>query len=193
MQAIPAAYALGTQWAQNPNINAGSSWDHSTLSNMDPLGNAITQIGGDPLNLYGNKNNPNALLFPSSNPNANTGSAVFPNLGAASMVPQTPGGAFQQIHNGAGQFNAMAAQGAGGRTFNPAAQMPPANPSAPNPQAAGGLGGLMSSPQAQQGMQGGMMSTPQGGSPKPSQGASTMPYSGMSSMMVRNNQDKVQH
>lgn len=50
--------------AANPNGYSAPSWVGSTLGKMDPIGNWITGIGGDPLNLYGNKNNPNALFFP---------------------------------------------------------------------------------------------------------------------------------
>lgn len=56
--------AGGRGAAQNPNMGFGGSGEHSLLSSLDPLGNFITGIGGDPLNLYGNKNNPGALLFP---------------------------------------------------------------------------------------------------------------------------------
>ena len=60
--------AGGRGAAQNPNMGFGGSSEHSLLSNLDPIGNFITGIGGDPLNLYGNKNNPGALLFPGQNP-----------------------------------------------------------------------------------------------------------------------------
>ena len=56
--------AAGKGSAQNPSMSVGGSGEHSLLSKLDPIGNAITGLGGDPLNLYGNKNNPNALLFP---------------------------------------------------------------------------------------------------------------------------------
>ena len=57
-------FAGGKGAAQNPNMGFGGSGEHSLLSSLDPIGNWITGIGGDPLNLYGNKNNPGALLFP---------------------------------------------------------------------------------------------------------------------------------
>lgn len=60
--------AAGKGAAQNPNMGFGGSGEHSLLSSLDPIGNWITGIGGDPLNLYGNKNNPGALLFPGQSP-----------------------------------------------------------------------------------------------------------------------------
>lgn len=97
---------------------------------LDPAG---IDSGSYGLNLFGKRPDPNA--------GAN---AAFPNLGAASMIPQMPGGAFQSIHNGAGPYNNMAAQGAGGQTFNPSASTKPtqgATPGlAPNTPS-GGIGG----------------------------------------------------
>ena len=90
----------------------------SALSTLDPLGNKITQWGGDPLDLYGNQNNPSAAFFPSGTP-ASPIPGVLPNLGPASMRPQLPQGAFQAPSLGGGQFNAMAAQLAG-PLFDPA-------------------------------------------------------------------------
>lgn len=66
-------FAGGRGAAKNPNLSA-PSWVGNLLGGSgsfpgaDPLGNLITGIGGDPLNLYGNKDNPNALLFPSRSP-----------------------------------------------------------------------------------------------------------------------------
>lgn len=82
-------FAGGKAAAQNPNIGFGGSGEHSTLSTLDPIGNWITGIGGDPLNLYGNKNNPGALLFPGPNGTQTgmgpvTGPQTGPNAGLMS-------------------------------------------------------------------------------------------------------------
>src|SRR5215472_1607846 len=100
---IPAAIGLGQQDAQNPGIN----FDRfaSQLSDMDPLGNAITKAGGDPLNLYGNKNNPNAALFPSQNPNAVNG-------GVPSALPTLSGVGAPKIYD-PNSFGGYANLGAG--------------------------------------------------------------------------------
>lgn len=57
----------GRSNSANPNGFSAPSWIGSDLSKLDPIGNWITSVGGDPLNLYGNKNNPNALFFPGPN------------------------------------------------------------------------------------------------------------------------------
>lgn len=146
MQEIPMA----TQAAgQNNNVGGasainqpwgGSGMDMNSMGRiLDPLG--ISGNGGmnksaaeaflDPagidsgsygLNLFGKRPDPNA--------GAN---AAFPNLGAASMIPQAPGGAFQHIHNGAGVYNNMAATGAGGLAFNPSANAGGPKPSQGSP------------------------------------------------------------
>ncbi|HEY3645496.1 MAG TPA: hypothetical protein VGM16_09170 [Gammaproteobacteria bacterium] len=103
--------SLGQQWAQNPNLSYGGNNEHALFGKLDPIGNAITKVGGDPLNLYGNKDNPNALLFPS-------GMLGLPNLGADTLIPLQPYGAFQAPKLGGGYFNNMAATGAG-PLFNP--------------------------------------------------------------------------
>jgi hypothetical protein len=106
---------LGQQWASNPNLSYGGSAEHSLFSTLDPIGNAITKVGGDPLNLYGNKNNPSALLFPSPNASANGSAvpAVLPTLPGLAD-PMFRGGSFGGYANlGPGSFNAMAAQDAG--------------------------------------------------------------------------------
>lgn len=73
--------------AANPNLSMGGSGGLG-LNNIDPVGNWITSIGGDPLNLYGNKNNPGALFFPGpSGSSANAGS------GGPVQLPMTGGNA----------------------------------------------------------------------------------------------------
>lgn len=124
---IPAAIAGGQGIAQNPGLDYGGM--SSYLQKLDPIGNKITEIGGDPLNLYGHKNNPNALIFPgSTNQNGanstNGVPSVLPNLGASSLIPQAPQGAFQKFSGGPGIYNQMAAQSMGGQMFNPGAQSP---------------------------------------------------------------------
>lgn len=91
-----------------------------------------------------------------ANPNGAPGApqTSFPNLGAASMIPQMPGGAFQAISEGGGPYNKMASQGAGGLMFNPGAS-PKGMPA------------------------GGNMPTQQGIKPQQGGTASTMPYSQM--------------
>lgn len=84
----------------------------SALGKLDPLGNKITQWGGDPLNLYGNQNNPNAALFPYGTV-ASSVPGVLPNLGAGSLMPRPPQGAFAPPSSGGGAFNGMAQQLAG--------------------------------------------------------------------------------
>lgn len=88
-----------------------------------PLAGTPEQQAADPLHLFPNADN-------AMQPGAPT---TLPNLGAASMIPQTPGGAFQSLNNGAGPYNAMAAAGAGGRTFNPGS-MPQSGAFSPQPQ-----------------------------------------------------------
>lgn len=86
----------------------------------------------DPFNTLGHSSSGHALsnffdpgnvlgFNQAANPNGQAGAngGMFPNLGAASLIPQMPGGSFQPIHNGSGMYNNMAAIGAGGRTFNP--------------------------------------------------------------------------
>lgn len=116
---IPMAVSMGQQDAQNPGINYNQF--ASQLSSLDPVGNEITKIGGDPLNLYGNKNNPNALFFPSRNPNTQNG-------GVPSVLPTLPGVGGPQTYNpgsfggyaklGAGPYDQMASQMAG-PMYNP--------------------------------------------------------------------------
>jgi hypothetical protein len=119
---IPAVIGMGQRDAQNPGINfgnielPGNIGLSSYLSHADPLGNEITKLGGDPLNLYGNKNNPNALLFPSSNPNAG-GAGVpsvlptLPGVGAPKTYSPNSFGSYANL--GSGPFNQMASQMAG--------------------------------------------------------------------------------
>lgn len=143
--------AGGRGAAKNPNLSFGGSGEHSTLSNLDPIGNWITGWGGDPLNLYGNKDNSNALLFPSS-PQTN---AV--NASALPFVIGSPTGSRPQLPPGYAppqapppnqglNFQGMPGFGA------PNGQQPPVNPflgalmqymnpPKPAPVAGGGGGG----------------------------------------------------
>lgn len=113
---IPMAVGIGQQDAQNPNISFGGSTEHSLFSTLDPIGNEITKYGGDPLNLYGNKNNPNALIFPSSNPNAAAGGTpsvlpTLPGIGAPKTYDPNSFGGYASL--GSGSYNKLAAQMAG--------------------------------------------------------------------------------
>lgn len=128
---IPMAASLGQQDAQNPNIGAAFSEPHggvlsyaggkggsgslgSDLGKLDPLGNGITQLGGDPLDLYGNKNNPNALFFPSGSGAHGSVPSVLPTLAGIGAPQRYSPASFGGYANlGAGPFNAMAAQMAG--------------------------------------------------------------------------------
>ena len=132
--AIGAGMGLGQQWSQNPNLGSQFSTPHNNLSglsghlfggsgsvgsivgNADPVGNLITQVGGDPLNIYGNKNNPNALLFPSSNGSSSTSGVpsvlpTLPNVGAPTLYNPSSFGGLANF--GSGKYNQMAAQMAG--------------------------------------------------------------------------------
>lgn len=117
MQLIPMAVGMGQSAAQNPNQSIGGQGGLG-LDKIDPIGKFIVGKVGDPYNLYGEKNNPNALFFPGSSA-AGSGPTTLPNLGAASMMPHAPGGSFMPVNTSGGQFNAMANQSAGG-LFNPA-------------------------------------------------------------------------
>lgn len=137
---IPMAIGMGQQDAQNPGISFGGGREHSLLDVLDPLGNQITKMGGDPLNLYGNKNNPNALFFPSQNPNTQNGGApaVLPTLPGIG-VPQTydPGSFGGYANLGAGPYNQMASQMAG-PAYNPTLMQLTASPGkGMTPQASG--------------------------------------------------------
>ena len=123
---IPMAIGIGQQDAQNPNISFGGSAEHSLFSTLDPIGNEITKYGGDPLNLYGNKNNPNALLFPSSNPNGAAGSTpsvlpTLPGVGAPKIYDPNSFGGYAAL--GAGPYNKMASQMAG-KVYKPTLMNP---------------------------------------------------------------------
>lgn len=148
-------FAAGKGAAKNPGLSFGGSGEHSALSNLDPLGNFITGFGGDPLNLYGNKNNPNALLFPSS-PQTNaqgTPSPLF-NIGGGggALVPSLPvmsGAPPQQLPPSMG-LNFQGMPGFGGppsqgaqQQFNPflAALMQYTTPPKPAAPTGGGGGG----------------------------------------------------
>lgn len=114
-----AGLGVGQQNASNPGVDYGGV--SGILQKMDPLGNKITEIGGDPLNIYGHKNNPNALLFPSGAGTTGSIPSVLPNLGANTLIPKAPMGRFMPVQGGGGAFNNMAAQAAG-PLFNPAAR-----------------------------------------------------------------------
>jgi len=68
------------------------SWMQNFVSSADPIGNYITSKGGDPLNIYGNKNNPNAFLFPGNAPGGSGGSG-----GASGFSPMQSGMSPQQM------------------------------------------------------------------------------------------------
>jgi len=79
---------VGQQDAKNPGASIGSDWEHNMLARFDPIGKWGVGIGGDPWNLYGEKDNPNALFFPSGG-GAPAIPTTLPNLGAASLTPKT--------------------------------------------------------------------------------------------------------
>jgi|SRR5579859_4850532 len=146
---IPMAVGMGQQDARNPGINYNQF--ASQLSSLDPIGNAITKIGGDPLDLYGNKNNPNALFFPSQDPNAQNGSApsVLPTLSGAG-APQTysPSSFGGYAKLGVGPYNQMASQMAG-PVYNPTLAQPTASPGKGMTTApTSGKGGVLPAPMA---------------------------------------------
>jgi len=131
MQLIPMAVGMGQQAAQNPNASIGGQGGLG-LDKIDPIGKWIVGKGGDPYNLYGEKDNPGALFFPSSTGTGNL-NTTLPNLGASTLMPRLPGGSFQAPQLTGGKFNQMAQSGAG----------PLFNPSAPGGKGsvAGGSGG----------------------------------------------------
>lgn len=63
---IAMGMGAGKGMAQNPNAPQAPAWLQD-ISQVDLPGRLITSIGGDPINLYGNKDNPGALLFPGQN------------------------------------------------------------------------------------------------------------------------------
>lgn len=151
---ISSGINLGQSAAQNPGANLGGSGEHSLLAQLDPLGKWIVGKGGDPWNLYGEKDNPDALFFPSGNgtPAIPT---MLPNLGAASLIPKTYSpNAFAPPALSGGSFNRMTQQMAGpvysGGRYIPGVSpfMAPARPplgggkGAPSPGGVGGKGGL---------------------------------------------------
>ncbi len=107
---IPVGLGLGQQWANNPSLSAPSGVQKA-MSSLDPIGNAITKIGGDPLNLYGNKDNPNALLFPTQAATSAANGLPAPN-GPTTPIRYAPDSFVARPMNG-GTFNDMAAQLAG--------------------------------------------------------------------------------
>ncbi len=156
MQGIPLAATAISSGAQN-NMQKGQGplqayadpadiFGGNSAQAMDPIGygvfNALGAKNLDPLVMATNK----IPGFQGSNPNANAG-GVFPNLGAQSLIPMMPGGAFQNIHNGTGAYNNMAATGAGGQMFNPSIGAPQSSggskpqQTAPNAHLMNGPGG----------------------------------------------------
>jgi len=122
-------------YADPANIFGGNS-----AQAMDPIGYGIFNALGikDPLTTLTNK----IPGFHGTDPNANGIPNVLPNLGAASMIPQMPQGAFQHFTGGPGIYNQMAAQSMGGRMFNPGAMpMNPQTPQSPQSPGVGGKGG----------------------------------------------------
>ncbi len=133
MQLIPMAVGMGQQAAQNPNASIGGQGGFG-LDKVDPIGKWIVGKGGDPYNLYGEKDNPGALFFPSSMPGSGGVPGALPNLGAQSLIPRAPGGAFMPPNLNGGRYNDMAALSAG-PLFNPSA----------GPGGSGGKGGSQGS------------------------------------------------
>lgn len=85
----------------------------SALGKLDPLGNKITQWGGDPLNLYGNQNNPYAALFPSGTPASAAAITLPAPNGSITPITYNPNSFVQRQPAGSGAYTAMAAQLAG--------------------------------------------------------------------------------
>lgn len=115
-------------------IGGGGGLNKSSIESFfDPAGIDSGPYG---LNLFGQRGANNA-----SSPTS------FPNLGAQSLIPVMPGGAFQNIHNGTGAYNNMAATGAGGQMFNPSIGAPQSSggskpqQTAPNAHLMNGQGG----------------------------------------------------
>lgn len=114
-----------------PNAIDGSTqslWnaiDPGNISGHSSSGHILSNVF-DPGNVFGFNQaaNPNAGQNGANSANGGVPS-VLPNLGASSMIPQMPGGAFQPFNGGGGPFNQMAAQSAGGQMFNPAGQQNP--------------------------------------------------------------------
>lgn len=135
MQAIPA---VGSQELNNAQLRnngqqtgllGGSGAIDGSMQSFKNLADPANIFGGSSSgHLASNILDPgNVLGFnQAANPNGQPGMqspGMFPNLGAQSMIPMMPGGAFQNIHNGSG-YNYMAAQGAGGKMFNPSVNTP---------------------------------------------------------------------
>lgn len=111
---VGGAASAGQMGAQN-GTSFGPDWAHSLLNKSDPIGRTIVDKGGDPWNLYGEQNNPNAAFFPSSN-NANGTSGPLPNGPLPNLginMPIAPGQGTWGVAPGNGIFNQMASQGAG--------------------------------------------------------------------------------
>lgn len=114
----------------------------SALGKLDPLGNKITQWGGDPLNLYGNQNNPSAALFPSGMPAPATPSVLPAPNGNVTPITYNPNSFVPRQPAGPGAYNAMVAQLAG-PAYRPQIQnLPPPPPSLPLPLPLPGIPGI---------------------------------------------------
>lgn len=124
MQLIPMAVGMGQQGAQNPNASLGGQGGLG-LDKIDPLGKFIVGKGGDPYNLYGEKDNPNALFFPSGG-GANGNSALPAPSGSINPMFYDPRSFGKRPPLAPGKFNAMASALAGPQY---------------QPQLAGGKGG----------------------------------------------------
>lgn len=107
---IPVGLGLGQQWANNPGLSAPSGVQ-KVMSTLDPVGNAVTKIGGDPLNIYGNKDNPNALLFPTQAATSTANGLPAPS--GPTMPIRYAADSFVSRPMNGGIFNDMAARLAG--------------------------------------------------------------------------------
>jgi hypothetical protein len=136
-----AAIGMGQADAKNPGASLGGSGEHQLLGQLDPLGKFIVGKGGDPLNLYGEKDNPGALFFPSgSGDGMGLPTTLTPN-GPVNPMLYDPNSFAPRRPSGPGAFNAMAAELAG-PAYQPR-RMPVQAPSSPVGSGAGmGMGGM---------------------------------------------------
>lgn len=108
-----AAVNMGQADAKNPGASVGGSGEHPLLGQLDPLGKFIVGKGGDPWNLYGEKDNPNALFFPSSSGDASGLPTTLTPNGPVNPILYNPNSFAPRTPSAPGAFNAMAAQLAG--------------------------------------------------------------------------------